>query len=126
MIEEAKDLVVLRQPWRTVRDPAADGPRSPGGRSATHGRTVRQSQQNDQMSTQPCGWSLPGPQTVRDLWADGLALTRTVRDPYADGPTNSFRPEPDDQMNQSEDAQEHATKTKNPRPKSSARTVCGL
>jgi hypothetical protein len=38
--QETKDLAVLRTPWRTVRDPGADGLRSPGGRSATHGRTV--------------------------------------------------------------------------------------
>jgi hypothetical protein len=61
--------------------------------------------------------------TVRDLWADGLALTQTVGDPYADGPTNPFRPEPDRQTNRNEDAQEHVTNTKDPRPKSSARTV---
>jgi hypothetical protein len=32
--QEAKDLAVLQQPWRKVRDPGADGPRSPCGRSA--------------------------------------------------------------------------------------------
>jgi hypothetical protein len=62
---------------------------------------------------------------VHNLCADGSALTRTVRDPYTDGPTNPFRLEPDDQTNRNKDAQEHETNTKNPRPKSSARTVCG-
>jgi hypothetical protein len=39
--QEAKDLAALRDTRWTVRDPGADGPRSLGGRSATHGRMVR-------------------------------------------------------------------------------------
>jgi hypothetical protein len=39
-LKEAKDLAVPRTPWQTVRNPGADGPRSPGGRSAAHGWTV--------------------------------------------------------------------------------------
>jgi hypothetical protein len=39
--QEAKDLATLRSARRMVREPGADGPRTPGGRSATHRRTVR-------------------------------------------------------------------------------------
>jgi hypothetical protein len=39
-LKEAMDLAVLRTPWRTVRDPGADGPRSPSGRSVVTARTV--------------------------------------------------------------------------------------
>jgi hypothetical protein len=35
--QEAKDLAVLQQSWRTVRGPGADGPRPLSGRSAPHG-----------------------------------------------------------------------------------------
>jgi hypothetical protein len=79
-----------------------------------------------------CISSTDGPQatcvvwTVRDVQADGLAHTQTVRDPYTNGPTNPFRPETDDQTNRNEDAQEHPTNTKNPRTKGSMRTVRGL
>jgi hypothetical protein len=41
MTQEAKDLAVLRKPWRTVREAGANGPRGQGGQSATLGRTVR-------------------------------------------------------------------------------------
>jgi hypothetical protein len=40
-IQEAKDLAVLQQPWRTVRDPGADGPLPTGGRSVNRNRTTR-------------------------------------------------------------------------------------
>jgi hypothetical protein len=39
--QEAKDLATLRSARQTVREPRADGLRTPGRRSATHGRTVR-------------------------------------------------------------------------------------
>jgi hypothetical protein len=39
--QEANDLATLRSARRTVRKPGADGPRTLGGRSATHSRTVR-------------------------------------------------------------------------------------
>jgi hypothetical protein len=39
--QEAKDLTILRSARRTVREPGADGPRTLGGQSTTHGRTVR-------------------------------------------------------------------------------------
>jgi hypothetical protein len=64
--------------------------------------------------------------TVRGHWADGPAHTLTVRYTYADGPTNPFWLETVGQTNRNEDAKEHVTNTKNPRPKSSARTVRGL
>jgi hypothetical protein len=38
MKQEAKDLAVLQEPWRTVLGHGADGPRSPCGWSTTHGR----------------------------------------------------------------------------------------
>jgi hypothetical protein len=94
----------MRTPWRIVRDlgrtvsghradsplPWADGPLIATERSDEHpnARTIRT-------------WSLDGPRatravwTVRGLWADGPAHTRTVRDPYADGPTNPFQLETD-------------------------------
>jgi hypothetical protein len=95
-IQEARDLAVLQQPWQTVRDPGADGPRSPGRRSAVTGRTVRypradgpliateRPEEHPTMRTVHT-WSSDGPRathaerTVRDLWADSPALTRTVR-----------------------------------------------
>jgi hypothetical protein len=119
-----------------------DSPRPWGGRSAVTGRTVRYPQADSPLITtersdehpNACTvrtWSLDGPRatraarTVHGLWADGPAHTRTVRDPYADGPTNPFQPKTDDETNRNKDAQEHATNTKNPRPKSSAWTVRG-
>jgi hypothetical protein len=39
--QEAKDLAILHSAGQTVREPGADSPRTLGGRSATHGRTVR-------------------------------------------------------------------------------------
>jgi hypothetical protein len=119
--QETKDLVILRAPFRTVRDPRADGPRSPGGRSVNHNRTTRRALKHAD------GPKATGAvQTVRDVQAYGPSHTPTVRDPYADCPTNPFRPETDDQTNRNENAQEHPTNTKNPRPKGSARTVHGL
>jgi hypothetical protein len=38
--KEAKDLATLRNPRKTVRETRADGPRAPGGPSATLERTV--------------------------------------------------------------------------------------
>jgi hypothetical protein len=45
-LKEAKDLAVLRTPWRTVRDPGADGPLPTGGRSVNHNRTTKQAHRN--------------------------------------------------------------------------------
>jgi hypothetical protein len=43
--QEAKDLAVLQQPLRTVREPGADGPLPTGGRSNKHNRTTKQAHQ---------------------------------------------------------------------------------
>jgi hypothetical protein len=121
----------------------ADGPRAGGGWSADTGRTVHYSRADGPLiaTKRPdahpdmrtvCTWSSDGPRatgatwTVRDPQADSPAPTRMVRYPYADGPTNPFRPETVGQTDRNEGAQEHATNSKNPRPKSSARTVCDL
>jgi hypothetical protein len=63
----------LQQPWRKVRGPGADGPRSPCGRSAVTVRTVRghgglfvKNKQNDPTGTSTRGWFLPHPRTVRE------------------------------------------------------------
>jgi hypothetical protein len=111
-----------------IRDHLADGPLPTSGQSVNRNRTTRRARNHADGPYGVLGRSASNscPRTVRNLWADGPALTRTVRDPYADGATNLFRPEPDGQTNQNEDAQEHATNTKNPRRKSSARTVRGL
>jgi hypothetical protein len=97
---------------RTVRYPRADDPLNVTERSDKHPntQTVR-TWSSDSLRATHAAW------TVRGLWADGPAHTRIVCDPYADGPTNPFQPETDDQTNQNEDAQEHTTNTKNPRPK---------
>jgi hypothetical protein len=64
--QEAKDLAVLRNSRRTVREAGADGPWTPSGRSATLERTVRNSQQNHQKHTSNCGRSVPCTLTVRE------------------------------------------------------------
>jgi hypothetical protein len=107
--------------WRTVCYPRGDGPLIAAERPDAH---------PDMWMVRT--WSSDGPRatgvacTVRDPQADSPAPTRTVWYPYADGPTNPFRPETVVQTDRNEGAQEHATNSKNPRPKSSARTVRGL
>jgi hypothetical protein len=59
--------------------------------------------------------------TIRALPSNGPRATdaaRTVRDVQAGSPPNSSRPETAGQMDRNDDAQEHATNTKNPRPRS--------
>jgi hypothetical protein len=53
--QEATDLAVLQEPWRTVRSPGADGPRSPCGRSTTHGGLSVKHEQNDPTGTSTRG-----------------------------------------------------------------------
>jgi hypothetical protein len=80
--QEAKDLAVLQELWRTVRGPGADGPRSPCGRSATHGGLSVKHEQNDPTDTSTHGRSVPRPRTVREqLVPRGQSATsgRTVR-----------------------------------------------
>jgi hypothetical protein len=80
--QEAKDLAVLQQPRRTVRGHLADCPRSPRGRSATHGGLSVKHKQNEPTSTSTRGRSVPRPQTVREqLVPRGQSVTsgRTVR-----------------------------------------------
>jgi hypothetical protein len=87
--QEAKNLVVLRKPWQTVREPRADGPWTPGGRSATHGADgplIATERPNKHPKTRTVRtWSSDGPretgvaQTVRDPQADSPSRTRTVR-----------------------------------------------
>jgi hypothetical protein len=107
----------------------ADSPRPWGGRSAVTGRTVRYPRADSPLIATERPDEHPTTRTVHTWSSDSPRVTRvarTVRDPYADGPTNPFRPEPDGQMNRNEDAQEHTTNTKNPIPKGSAQTVHGL
>jgi hypothetical protein len=80
--QEAKDLAVLQQPRRTIRGHLADCPRSPSGRSATHGGLSVKHKQNDPTGTSTRGRSVPHPRTVREqLVPRGQSATsgRTVR-----------------------------------------------
>jgi hypothetical protein len=80
--QEAKDLAILQQPRRTVRGHLADCPRSPRGRSATHGGLSIKHKQNNPTGTLTCGRSVPRPRTVREqLVPRGQSTTsgRTVR-----------------------------------------------
>jgi hypothetical protein len=80
--QDAKDLAVLQEPWRTVRGPGADGPRSLCGRPATHGGLSVKHEQNDPTGTLTCGRFVPRPRTVREqLMPRGQSATsgRTVR-----------------------------------------------
>jgi hypothetical protein len=82
MKQEAKDLAVLQKPWRTVRGPGADGPRSPCKRSTTQGRLSVKHEQNDPTGTSTRGRSVPCPRTVREqLVPRGQSATsgQTVR-----------------------------------------------
>jgi hypothetical protein len=82
--QEAKDLATLRSARRTVREPGAGGPRTLGGRSATHRPTVCYSQQNDQTRTPTCGRFVHGPRTVREQLVprrQSAIPRRTVRPP---------------------------------------------
>jgi hypothetical protein len=81
---KAKDLAILQEPWRTVRGPGVEGPRSPCGRSATHDGL---SEQNDPTGTSTRGRSVPHPRTVREqLVPRGQSATsgRTVRQTPSD------------------------------------------
>jgi hypothetical protein len=83
--QEAKDLAVLRNSRRTVREAGADGPRTPSGRSVTLDRMVHNSQQNHQKHTSNCGRSVPCTWTVREQLVprEGSAMTkRTVRQTF--------------------------------------------
>jgi hypothetical protein len=64
--QEAKDLAVLQETWRTFRGPRADGARSPCGRSVTHGGLSVKYEQNDPTGTSTCGRSVPRPRMVRE------------------------------------------------------------
>jgi hypothetical protein len=82
MKQEANDLAVPQEPWWTVRSPGADGPRSPCGRSATHGGLSVKHKQNNPTGTSTHGRSVPHPRTVREqLVPRGQFATsgRTVR-----------------------------------------------
>jgi hypothetical protein len=132
----ATTLVDIPRPWggrsaitgRTVRGHRADGPLPTGGRSVNRNRTTKRAPNHTDGPYLVLGRSTSNTCRANGLrpLANGPALTQTVRDPYVDGPTNPFRPEPDGQTNRNEDAQEHATNMKNHRPKSSARTIRGL
>jgi hypothetical protein len=63
--QEAKDLAVLRKPWRTVREDRADSPRPSGGRSVKRNRTTSSAPRNSD-----------GPYPTRGRSA---AIGRTVR-----------------------------------------------
>jgi hypothetical protein len=88
-IQEAKDLAALRDTRRTVRGDRADSPRGTGGRSASHGWTVRKRKLTLQYHTSNNRQSAPYPRTVREqLVPRGRSATsrRTVHLLYADGP----------------------------------------
>jgi hypothetical protein len=79
---EAKDLAVLQQPRRTVRGHLAYCPRSPRGRSATHGGLSVKHKQNDPTGTSTHRRSIPRLRTVREqLVSRGQSATSgwTVR-----------------------------------------------
>jgi hypothetical protein len=44
--QEAKDLAIVRKPWRTVREAGVDGPRGQGGQSVKRNRTTSSAPQN--------------------------------------------------------------------------------
>jgi hypothetical protein len=96
---------------RTVRVVQVDGPRV----------TDRQSEKDSRPPN-----SAPRITTARALSSDGPRATgamRTVCDIQAEGSPNSSRPKGVGQTNRNENAQEHGTNTKNPRPIGSTRTV---
>jgi hypothetical protein len=62
--QEAKDFAVLQQPWRTVRGPGADGPRSSCGWSTAHGGQSVKHEQNDPTGTSTRGRFVSRPRTV--------------------------------------------------------------
>jgi hypothetical protein len=72
-IQEAKDLAVLQQPRRTVRDPGADHPLPTGGWSINRNRTTRRAPNH-----------ADGPYLV--LGPRATRAVRTVRDRWANGP----------------------------------------
>jgi hypothetical protein len=125
----ATTLADSPRPWggrsavtgQTVCGHRADGLRSPGGRSVNRNRTTRRAPNH---ADGP--YLVLGRSASNSCCADGPRPLGGQSGPHADGPTNPFRPGPDSQTNRNEDAQEHTTNTKNPRPKSSVRTVCGL
>jgi hypothetical protein len=78
----SKRLRRLQQPWRTVRGPGADSPRSLCRRSATHGGLSVKHKQNDPTGTLSRKCSVPFPRTVcEQLMPRGQSVTsgRTVR-----------------------------------------------
>jgi hypothetical protein len=64
--QEAKDLATLQQPRRTIRGHLANCPRSPRGRSTTHGGLSVIHKKNDPTGTSTRRRSVPRPQTVRE------------------------------------------------------------
>jgi hypothetical protein len=107
----------------------ADSPRPWGGRSAVTGRTVRYPREDGPLITTERPDEQPNMQTVRTSSTDGPQATgavRTVCNVQADGPPNTSRPKTAGQPDRNEYAQEHATNTKNPRPKSFVRIVRDL
>jgi hypothetical protein len=81
-IQEAKDLAVLQQPWRTVRDPRADGLLPTGGRSDNHNRMTRRAPNDADGPYLVLKRSVPGPRTgCEQLVPRGRSATptRTVR-----------------------------------------------
>jgi hypothetical protein len=97
---------------RTVHVVQADGPRVTDGQSE---KESRPSSSAPQITNSLC--PVLGRSTSNRYRADGLRRPggRSVK---------LLPPETAGQMDRNEDAQEHATNTKNPKPISSTRTVC--
>jgi hypothetical protein len=100
----------------------ADCPRSPRGRSATHGGRSVKRRQNDQTRTSTRGRSVPRPRTVREqLVPRGLSATsgRTVRQ-------TTFHQKPLANRIETKALKNTRRTRRTPGPKGNTRTVCTL
>jgi hypothetical protein len=88
MIQEAKDLAVLQQPWRTVcdpgaevRDPGENGPLPTGGRSVNRNKTARRAPNHADGPYLVLGWSASNSCRADSPVSRGRSATptRTVR-----------------------------------------------
>jgi hypothetical protein len=75
--QEAKDVAVLQEPWRTVRGPGADGPRSPCGGP----RPTADCLLNTNRMTQPAPRHADGPYHVLGLSASNSWRADSPRRP---------------------------------------------
>jgi hypothetical protein len=114
-LKEARDLATLRSARLTVREAGVDGPLTPGGQSATFGRTVRDPRADSELNaTEPPNTHLEM-RTVRTLHTNcprATRVARTVRDLWEDDLPNPSRPKTVGQTDRKESAQEPAKNTK--------------